>query len=67
MIAKGADYLAEKMREIDRENEIKIVENKSLARMLYYNVDIGNEIPPELYQMTAEVLAYVYNLNNRQA
>ncbi|MGB8452112.1 MAG: flagellar biosynthesis protein FlhB [Anaerocolumna sp.] len=64
LIAKGADYLAEKIKEIARENNIQIVENKPLARMLYYNVEIGNEIPPELYQMTAEVLAYVYNLNN---
>ncbi len=67
LIAKGADYLAEKIKEIARDNKIAIVENKPLARMLYYNVEIGNEIPPELYQMTAEVLAYVYNLNNNHA
>lgn len=67
LIAKGADYLAEKIKEIARVNKIQIVENKPLARMLYYNVEIGNEIPPELYQMTAEVLAYVYNLNNNHA
>lgn len=67
LIAKGADYLAQKIKEAARENNIQIVENKPLARMLYYNVEIGNEIPPELYQMTAEVLAYVYNLNNQQA
>lgn len=65
LIAKGADYLAQKIKEVARENHILIVENKPLARMLYYNVEIGNEIPPELYQMTAEVLAYVYNLNNK--
>ncbi len=65
LIAKGADYLAEKIKEIARENKIEIVENKPLARMLYYNVEIGNEIPQELYQMTAEVLAYVYGLNNK--
>jgi flagellar biosynthetic protein FlhB len=65
LIAKGADYLAMKIKEVARENKIEIVENKPLARMLYYNVEIGNEIPPELYQMTAEVLAYVYSLNNK--
>ena len=65
LIAKGADYLAEKIKEIARENKIEIIENKPLARMLYYNVEIGNEIPPELYQMTAEVLAYVYGLNHK--
>lgn len=66
LIAKGADYLAQKIKEIARENNIAIVENKPLARMLYYNVEIGNEIPPELYQMTAEVLAYVYGLNAKK-
>lgn len=62
VIAKGADYLAQKIKEIAKENKIEIVENKPLARMLYYNVELGAEIPPELYQMTAEVLAYVYGL-----
>ncbi|WP_440191708.1 flagellar biosynthesis protein FlhB [Anaerocolumna jejuensis] len=65
LVAKGADYLAQKIKEAAKENNIEIVENKPLARMLYYNVDVGNEIPPELYQMTAEVLAYVYNLKNK--
>ena len=50
--------------EIYEENGIPIVENKPLARMLYYNVDLDSEIPTELYQMTAEVLAYVYRLKN---
>ncbi len=63
LIAKGADYLAMKIKEVAKENKIEIVENKPLARMLYYNVELGAEIPPELYQMTAEVLAYVYGLN----
>ena len=65
LIAKGADYLAQKIKEVAKENHIEIVENKPLARMLYYNVDLGAEIPPELYQMTAEVLAYVYGLKNK--
>ena len=50
--------------EVARENNIEIVENKPLARMLYANVDIGQEIPPELYQAVAEVLAMVYNMKN---
>ncbi len=62
VIAKGADYLAERIKSVAREHDIEIVENKPLARMLYYNVEIGMEIPPELYQMVAEVLAYVYRL-----
>lgn len=65
LLAKGADYLAMKIKEIARENNIEIVENKPLARMLYYNVEVGAEIPPELYQMTAEVLAYVYKLKGK--
>ncbi len=64
LIAKGADYLAAKIKEKAKENNIPIVENKPLARMLYYNVDLEHEIPRELYQMAAEVLAYVYGLKN---
>ena len=65
LLAKGADYLAQKIKDVAKENNIEIVENKPLARMLYYNVEVGAEIPPELYQMTAEVLAYVYGLNKK--
>lgn len=64
LIAKGADFLAQKIKEAAREHGVPIVENKPLARMLYYNVDLESEIPRELYQMTAEVLAYVYKLKN---
>ena len=64
LIAKGADYLAQKIKEVAKENHVPIVENKPLARMLYYNVDLDSEIPQELYQMTAEVLAYVYRLKH---
>ncbi|MBO5484155.1 MAG: flagellar biosynthesis protein FlhB [Lachnospiraceae bacterium] len=65
VIAKGADFLAQKIKDVARENTIEIVENKPLARMLYHNVEIGSEIPPELYQMVAEVLAYVYGLKGK--
>ena len=53
VLAKGEDYLAQKIKEVARENKIEIVENKPLARMLYHNVDVGAEIPPELYQAVA--------------
>ncbi|MCF2642313.1 MAG: flagellar biosynthesis protein FlhB [Lachnospiraceae bacterium] len=66
VVAKGEDYLAQKIKDKAREYDIEIVENKPLARMLYANVDIGAEIPPELYQAVAEVLAMVYNLKNKQ-
>lgn len=65
VVAKGADYLAQKIKGIARENGIEIVENKPLARMLYANVDIGQEVPPELYQAVAEVLAFVYKLQGK--
>lgn len=65
VIAKGADYLAGRIKEVARENRIEIVENKPLARMLYYNVEIGDQIPPELYQTVAEILAYVYGLQGK--
>lgn len=65
VLAKGEDFLAQKIKELGRESQVEIVENKPLARMLYYNVEIGQEIPPELYQAVAEVLAFVYNLKNR--
>ena len=64
VVAKGADYIAQKIKEIAKDNQIEIVENKPLARMIYHNVDVGAEIPPELYQAVAEVLAYVYRLKN---
>lgn len=65
LLAKGADYLAQKIKDAAKENDIIIVENKPLARMLYFNVEIGDQIPQELYQMTAEVLAYVYGIKGK--
>lgn len=60
VVAKGADFVAQKIKEVAKESNISIVENKPLARMLYSNVEIGSEIPPELYQAVAEVLATIY-------
>ncbi len=65
VLAKGEDYLAQKIKDVARENDIEIVENKPLARMLYANVDIGGLVPPELYQAVAEVLAFVYHLKGK--
>lgn len=62
VVAKGTDFLAAKMKLIAADNKIQIVENKPLARTIYYTVDIGDDIPPDLYQAVAEVLAFVYNL-----
>lgn len=65
VVAKGADYMAQKIKDIAKENKVEIVENKPLARMLYFNVEIDQEIPQELYQMVAEILAYVYRIKNK--
>lgn len=65
LVAKGADLIAQRIKEIARENKVEIVENKPLARMIYTNVEIGREIPPELYQAVAEILAAVYRAHNR--
>ena len=65
VIEKGADYLAFQLKDKAKEYNIAIVENKPLARILYHNIDIGMEIPPELYQAVAEILAVVMRTNNR--
>ena len=65
VLAKGENYLAQRIKDIAKENDIEIVENKPLARMLYANVDVGDVVPPELYQAVAEVLAFVYHLKGR--
>jgi flagellar biosynthetic protein FlhB len=65
VVAKGADYLAQKIKEVAKENGVEIVENKPLARMLYTNVEVGELVPPELYKAVAEVLAYVYHLQGK--
>ncbi len=65
VIAKGEDYLAQRIKETARENGVEIVENKPLARMLYANVDVGQAVPPELYQAVAEVLAFVYHVKGK--
>jgi flagellar biosynthesis protein FlhB len=62
VIAKGAGYVAQKIKEIARENGIPLVENKPLAQLLYKTIEIGEMIPPHLYQAVAEILAYVYRL-----
>ncbi len=65
VLAKGADYMAAKIKEAAKEHHIEIVENKPLARMLYANVEVGSVIPPELYQAVSEVLAFVYHLQGK--
>jgi len=63
VVAKGQDLLAHKIREIAQHNDVPIVENPPLARALYKQVEIGREVPADLYEAVAEVLAFVYQIN----
>ena len=65
VVAKGADFLAQKIREIAKENRVPIVPNPPLARSLYKKCEVGDYVPKELYQKVAEVLAYVYKTLKR--
>lgn len=60
VVAKGADYIAEKIRNIARENDVPIIEDKPLAQVLYKMVKVNAMVPESLYKAVAEVLAFVY-------
>ncbi|MCO7125981.1 flagellar biosynthesis protein FlhB [Sporolactobacillus shoreicorticis] len=65
VIAKGADLIALRIKEIAKENQIVIVEKKPLARALYHHLEIGDSIPEEFFKAVAEILAYVYRLKGK--
>lgn len=67
VIAKGQDHLAFRIRQIALQHGIPIVERKPLARALYREVEVGQEIPPDFYQAVAEILAYVFRLSGKKA
>ena len=66
IVAKGIDFLALKIRDVAKENKIPIIENPALARALYDQIQIDQEIPGEFYQAMAEVFSYVYELNKNK-
>jgi flagellar biosynthetic protein FliR/FlhB len=66
VVAKGADYMALKIKELAKQNNIPIIENKPLARLMYEKIDIDKEIPYTMYETVAEVLALVYKMNNKK-
>jgi len=66
VVAMGADLIAERIKKIARESGVPCVENVPLARGLFAAVQVGDDIPIELYQAVAEVLAYVYSLKARR-
>ncbi len=65
LVAKGVDFLAVQIKQLAIKNDIPIVEDPPLARSIFYNVEIDEEIPENLYKAVAQVLAYVYHLKNR--
>jgi len=67
VVAKGADHIAERIRDIAREHGVPLVENKPLAQSLYKLAEPGDTIPVDLYRAVAEVLAYVYRLKGKHA
>jgi flagellar biosynthetic protein FlhB len=66
VVAKGKNFLAQLIRERATAYDIPIIENKPLAQALYHSVDVGQEIPPNLYRAVAEVLAHIYRTLNRR-
>jgi flagellar biosynthetic protein FlhB len=64
VVAKGADLMAQRIRDVAREHEIPIVEDKPLAQVLYRTVEIGQEIPAKLFQAVAQILAYIYRMKS---
>lgn len=66
LVAKGADFMAEKIKQIAREHNIPIVENKPLARTIFKTMKVGQVIPRELFVAVAEVLSYVYKLRRKK-
>lgn len=65
VVAKGANLIAQRIKDIAKENGVAVVENKPLAQVLYRMVDIMEAIPDNLYQAVAEILAYVYRLKSK--
>jgi flagellar biosynthesis protein FlhB len=62
VVAKGAGFFAQRIREIAVENNVPIVERKPLAQAIYKACEVGDFVPPQLYKAVAEVLAYVFEL-----
>ncbi|MDD5167385.1 MAG: flagellar biosynthesis protein FlhB [Syntrophales bacterium] len=67
VVAKGADLIAAKIKEIAKKSHVPIVENKAVARLLFTLTEVDEVIPEKLYRAVAEILAYVYRLKNPAA
>jgi flagellar biosynthetic protein FlhB len=67
VVAKGMDHIALRIREVAQENNIPLYEDPPLARQLYASVEIDEQIPLDLYEVTAKVIAFVLQLKKRKA
>lgn len=67
VVAKGADFLAQQIIKVAKENGVAIVERKPVARFLYFNVKMGQQIPVEIFQAVAEIINFIRQLSNRAA
>ncbi len=67
LVAKGVEIVAKKIREIAEENDVPVVENPPVAQIIWRQTEIGQEIPVELYQAVAEILAAVYRLKENRS
>ncbi len=65
VVAKGKDYLAQRIKERAKEENVEIVENKPLAQALYFFCEVGDEVPEDMYKAVAEVLAYVFRMKKK--
>ncbi|MCL7746483.1 flagellar biosynthesis protein FlhB [Halalkalibacter alkaliphilus] len=66
VVAKGVDFMAQKIKGVAAEQKVVTVENRPLARALYHQAEIGDQVPEDLFKAVAEVLAYVYRLKDKQ-
>lgn len=66
VVAKGGGVVAERIKEVAKENGVPIVENKPLAQALFKLTDVGDFVPPQLFKAVAEILAYVYRLGKKE-
>ncbi|MCY1246901.1 Flagellar biosynthetic protein FlhB [compost metagenome] len=65
VIAKGTDFIAQKIKLIAKEHDVIMVENRPLARAMYDQVEIGDQVPEEFFKAVAEILAYVYRIKRK--
>ncbi|NVJ52311.1 MAG: flagellar biosynthesis protein FlhB [Campylobacteraceae bacterium] len=66
VVAKGIDFIALKIKDVARENDVPIIENPALARSLYSQIEVDQEIPAEFYKALAEIFSYVFELKKKK-